>query len=194
MEDTVFIGNVISTIGAILLFLGYFEITIRNKEKSGIILSGLGSFVMCFAFYLLDSMAFLTLNVIWTMISIHGYLNRNTKEKENKKVKSNKWLNLSIYALLALPGAVFIILNEPDIVSWLSIGIMLVSYFTFAWKKMERLDYITFSIVANVLCVFHMIDIQNYASIIQTIINVGISIYAIVKAKKDKTNPEIANA
>lgn len=83
MEDIVFIGNIISTIGAILLFLGYFEITISNKEKSGIILSGLGSFVMCFAFYLLDSMAFLTLNVIWTMISIHGYLNRNTKEKEN---------------------------------------------------------------------------------------------------------------
>lgn len=61
---------------------------------------------------------------------------------------------------------------------------MLISYFTFAWKKMERLNYITFSIVANVLCVFHMIDIQNYASIIQTIINVGISIYAIVKEKR----------
>ena len=185
----ILVGNVISAIGAFLLFAGYFEITVRNKEKSGVILSGLGSFVMCFAFYILDSMAFLTLNIIWTMISIHGYLNRNTEDKENKEVHKYDFLNPLIVLCLVFPGAYFVYANLPDVVSWISIGVMLISYFAFAWKKMSRIDYIKFSIAANALCLFHMVDIQNYSSVIQTIVSVAISFYAILK--ENKTNKEV---
>lgn len=91
-----------------MLFIGYFAITIKNDEKSGVILSGVGSFIMCFAFGILGSTAFLTLNIIWTLISLHGYLNRNTAEKEKREIKPIKHANLSIYLFLAIPGAIFV--------------------------------------------------------------------------------------
>ncbi|MBE8233331.1 MAG: hypothetical protein HAW67_06300 [Endozoicomonadaceae bacterium] len=189
MDNNIYLGNFISAMGAFCLFLGNYQIGIKNNEKKGITFSGIGSFILCLGFYILNSSAFLLLNVIWTIISIYGYKNRSIKiAKHNQQVRGSQEgvLNVVLCIAFGSTGVYFTFIQLSTVVAWISISLMLVSYFLFALNKIKRFEYILFSVLANILCLTHLTDIQNYSSLVQTVINLLISSIAIYKNKIGK--------
>lgn len=187
--DVLLLGNILSTLGALLLLFGYFKISVKGDEQKGLFYSGIGSIVMCLAFYILKSPAFLFLNIIWTFISFYGLFKR--KKEGDEPYKRNFVFITLVYVFLVAPGALFVILKDPDIVSWFSILIILIAYFLFSSKKILKYDYMVFYIFSCVLSIYHLIDIQNYASLCHTALSITLSVYGILKSVIRKS--EFAN-
>ncbi len=181
MNDVVLLANIMSGVGSFVLFAGYAVLTILSKHKLGFFLSGIGSFILIISFYILDSYAFVLLNVVWVLISINGYY--CCMKDSDVDVDRKPEIIVFTFLILVLPGVIMLALGYHTIVSWFSISIMLMSYFSFASQKIFKIDYIIFTLIANLLCLIHLVEIQNYASLIQTLISIIISFNMIMKEK-----------
>jgi len=182
LEQSIIVANIFSAIGAVLLFVGYYEVSVKKREREGLVKSGIGSLIMSVAFYLFDSPAFILLNVIWTGISAYGYWMRKQGPLEASDSSFNHFtVTISLFASFVVPGAFAVALGDSELASWFSIIIMLSSYLVFAMRLLTRQMYVAFSAAANLISLTHLFDISNYSSIAQTIISLGISCYVLVR-------------
>ncbi|MGD1523971.1 hypothetical protein [Vibrio harveyi] len=182
------LGNILSAIGAVFLLLGYFYISAKGDEKRGFLFSGIGSTFMGFAFFLFESPAFLVLNIIWTGISIHGYMNRNKKQAKSKVPRLPQGpfiLNLGGLVVIELAC---LIMGNFELLSWLSITLFLSSYALLAFSIINRGHYIFFSLAGNAILIPYLVHLGNYSSVVQTIISIGLSMYALRKIIESKSN------
>lgn len=179
------LGNILSAFGAIFLLLGYFYITAKGDEKKGFVCSGIGSTFMGFAFVLFDSTAFLVLNVVWTGISINGYINRNKPEEDRRTLPlPRKPFILLLSLMFALELACWLT-GRFELMSWVSIVLFLSSYALFAFSVFERVHYISFSLAGNAILIPYLIHLSNYSSVAQTIISIGLSSFALYKLNSE---------
>lgn len=180
-----FTANLLSAIGAMLLLIGYYQITVRNKEPAGMMYSGIGSFVMCIAFYLFESNAFIALNIAWMGISIYGLMSRNKNKGGAKPVPGElaKGLGHGTLVMITMSCLFFYSTGNMEVISWLSIGLMLMSFFFFSLMSISRKAYVVYSLIASLLALPYVLHIVNYSSAAQLSIDIVISAYSLIKMR-----------
>lgn len=185
-----FFANLLSALGAIFLFAGYYQVSMKKQEKTGLKLSGIGSFIMIFAFYLFDSYAFIALNIIWLGISIYGIFNRN--ESTNKPIPHENVTKGGHGILISLVflSAILLLTGEYEALSWTIISIMVLSYLLFSAKAFTSTQYVLYSMIANVISFPYLYSIGNMSSIIQTGISIYISGLSLYKDSKEQKKEE----
>lgn len=181
----ILIANSLSAIGAIILLLGYYEITVRGKEQAGMIYSGVGSIIMSVAFYLFESNAFIALNLIWLCISGYGLFKRRkglTSSRKEAGPVARRFAHCLLPSL-AIACLGFYALKNMEAVSWLSIGVMLMAFMFFSQTSINRKHYVIYSLIASLLAIPYVLYIANYSSAVQLSIDMVISLYSLAKMR-----------
>lgn len=181
----ILLANSLSAIGAIILLLGYYEITVRGREQVGMIYSGLGSLIMCVAFYLFQSNAFIALNLIWMCISAYGLFKRRKGPVFSRKEAGPVARRIAHCVLLSLAFSClgFYATSNMEAVSWLSIGVMLMAFMFFSQTSISRKHYVVYSLIASLLAIPYVLYIANYSSAAQLSIDIIISLYSLAKMR-----------
>lgn len=179
------VGNALSGVGAFLLFLGYYIFATTNKNSLGFILNALGSLLLTLAFLIFTSYAFALFNFIWLVLSLNGYLKNQCISQPRSSFKEHDWKRYHFLSISFLILAFIALLNAQNILlSWACVSVMLCSYMGFSERRMSRGFYLFYLMCANILSIPYLINIQNYASSVQTALSIILAMYFFFKELK----------
>jgi hypothetical protein len=175
----ILLGNIICFIGVCFLTYAHYNIGVKDNSNKGFFVSSIGASILIVGCFVLSSYPFVVLNILWLMISIIGYKKINIKSilLGSKKIK-NIQANIILFGLL-IHGLIQLYLNNNNEAAWMTTFIYLTSYLLFSTRIISRETYLTWCIPAFLISIPHLLEVSNFAVIINEFIGAVISVYSV---------------
>ncbi|MCY9874507.1 hypothetical protein [Vibrio barjaei] len=178
------LGNIFSTFGAVLLFCGYINITVLHNERLSFALSALGSLFMCAAFAYFESYPFFIFNVIWFITSIQGLFQR--QKRKAKPINIDYRVSLVVMTVLCALGILYLVIDDKEMSSWVSVSICLAGYALFATQNITRITYLYYSIIGSIVSLPYLWHLGNYPSATYTFVGILLAAFSIIRTNFGK--------
>ena len=184
MNTLILIGNIICMIGALFLTYSYYQIGVKINLKKGFYISSIGSSILIVGCIILSSYPFVALNVLWLIISMIGLKEVDLKTNSKYLISFAKKSSTLIITGLLINGLINVYLGDEDQAAWMTTGIYLFTYLLFSAKIMKREHYLAWCIPAFLLSIPHLLEVSNFAVILNEFVGASISIYSLILLTK----------
>ena len=183
--DIIIIANIINFIGILLCNIAYTMLCKSNGKNHNIVYM-ISSLIIVVGSTMLNSYPIVFLNVIWFFLCLFAYYEINYL-----KIKANLQKNY-LYSLLGM-GFVSSILSFYshlfiDISAYFTSLIYIYSYILFTNNVISKKKYLIVSMIAILIVIPHLVLKNQYSVLSNEIYCFFISIYGLIKIKKEKLN------
>ncbi|MEZ8990033.1 hypothetical protein [Vibrio breoganii] len=148
-------------IGYTLLLVNHALLTVLNKPRLGYGLSAVASTILGIAFVILESLAFVCLNIAWGGIAVYGLYRGPIKTQGSIQTQ---WC-VAILGLLVLSKACLVVAGHLEATSWLTLTMSILMFTFLASKSVDRFQYAFFGIACNLLALPYQLYIGNISAV-----------------------------
>lgn len=187
MTDFILIANIISTVGIAFCFWAFIDMGVKANPKFGYVLYIIGCIILMITSVMFKNAPTFVLNLIWLIISIYGYKEKDIVIPPYMVTPANLGL-----PLICFVGFISVLSGYYVMGGYMTMALYCMSYFLYTGKHITKMHYYAWCLLGIVFVGPLMLTLQQYASLAYEVAGVVISVVVIFKEHKMATaNREI---